>query len=295
MGWIEPDKVINAAWVTPLTSTSIAQQDLASGVSLPVTRTERPSELRNTLMRGRQQLDARFGTAPSYALRAGGKFMAVAGLRDPIYRLQKGWACQGSELRERRRAIIDVYLPGDIIGLDAPFRTRPIGDVLALSSVETKVIDADDGLGALLASECGALYVAWLLGHRQRRADRLLTAISCLDARGRLAMMVLDFYKRLRARKLIASEIYNLPLTQQQIGNYLGLTVVHVNRVLKSLRNDRIARLERNCVTILDLDRLTLLARGVSDTSSELDRSDSTPSGERVVDRVGAPTFAPAA
>jgi CRP/FNR family transcriptional regulator, anaerobic regulatory protein len=245
-------------------------------------------------VRGRQQLDARFGTAPSHLLRAGGKFMAVAGLRDPIYRLQKGWACQGSELRERRRAIIDVYLPGDIIGLDAPFRTRPVGGVLALTAIETKVIDASDelgDLGELMASHCSALYVAWLLGHRQRRADRLLTAISCFDARGRLAMMMLDFYKRLCARKLIASEIYNLPLTQQQIGSYLGLTVVHVNRVLKSLRNDRIARLEKNCITILDLEQLTLLARGLSDSISKLD---AVPSGKPVAHCVETRTSVPA-
>jgi hypothetical protein len=49
----------------------------------------------------------------------------------------------------------------------------------------------------LTADRSIALYVAWLLSERQRRADRLLAAISGLDGRGRLAMMVLDFYGRL--------------------------------------------------------------------------------------------------
>jgi CRP-like cAMP-binding protein len=57
--------------------------------------------------------------------------------------------------------------------------------------------------------------------------------------------MLLDFYKRLYARKLIAARTYTMPLTQQHIGQYLGLTVVHVNRVLRSLRSDRIALLEK--------------------------------------------------
>ena len=52
-----------------------------------------------------------------------------------------------------------------------------------------------------------------------------------------------------------------MPLTQQHIGQYLGLTVAHVNRVLRSLRSDRIALLEKNSVTILDLERLGKLAR----------------------------------
>ena len=72
-------------------------------------------------------------------------------------------------------------------------------------------------------------------------------------------MMVLDLYTRLRRRKLIAGPMYNLPLTQIQMGNYLGLTVVHINRIVRSLRDEQIVNLEKNCVTILDLERLTIL------------------------------------
>ena len=73
--------------------------------------------------------------------------------------------------------------------------------------------------------------------------------------------MLLDFYTRLRRRRLITGSTYNLPLTQVQMGSYLGLTVVHINRVLKSLRNDQIAQMEKHCVSILDLDRLRALAQ----------------------------------
>ena len=43
------------------------------------------------------------------------------------------------------------------------------------------------------------------------------------------------------------------------MGNYLGLTVVHINRIVRSLRDEQIVNLEKNCVTILDLERLTIL------------------------------------
>ncbi len=75
-------------------------------------------------------------------------------------------------------------------------------------------------------------------------------------------MMVLDFYKRLTSRRHITSMIYNLPLTQNQIGGYLGLTVVHVNRVLRSLRDDLIVNMEKHCVTILNFEQLKKLAQG---------------------------------
>jgi CRP-like cAMP-binding protein len=174
----------------------------------------RQSGVRRTLLRGKQQLEARFGTAPPLTLRAGEVFAAAGGLRDAIYRLRTGWACQYRELPNCRRAIIDVYLPGDLIGLDGLFTTRPL-NVLALTLVEVATIDGDKFLTELLACQSNALYVAWLLVRRQQRTDHLLTAISSLDARGRLAAMLLDFYKRLDARKLIAASNYTMPLTQQ--------------------------------------------------------------------------------
>jgi CRP-like cAMP-binding protein len=140
-------------------------------------------------------------------------------------------------------------------------RTRPLENVLMLSSATVEPILGEDAVLELMADRPSALYLVWLLSQRQRRSDRLIAAISCLDARGRIAMMVLDFHARLRRRKLIMGPIYNLPMTQVQIGHYLGLTVVHINRVLRSLRDERILNLEKHCVTILDLERLASLAQ----------------------------------
>ena len=251
----------------PLTS-GLVDTPLAS-VREMLTAPTRQSEVRDTLLRGRQEMEVRFGTVPLISLRAGEVFGAAGVLNNAIYRLRTGWACEYRELPNCRRAIIDVYLPGDFIGLGGLFRTRPLENVLALTWVEVATIDGDKVLTELLTSQINALYVSWLLVRRQQRTDHLLTAISSLDARGRVATILLEFYKRLYARKLIAARTYTMPLTQQHIGQYLGLTVVHVNRVLRSLRNDRIVLLEKNSVTILDLERLRKLARGREMSSND--------------------------
>jgi CRP/FNR family transcriptional regulator len=251
----------------PLTS-GLVDTPLAS-VREMLTAPTRQSEVRDTLLRGRQEMEVRFGTVPLITLRAGEVFGAAGVLNNAIYRLRTGWACEYRELPNCRRAIIDVYLPGDFIGLGGLFRTRPLENVLALTWVEVATIDGDKVLTELLTSQINALYVSWLLVRRQQRTDHLLTAISSLDARGRVAAILLEFYKRLYARKLIAARTYTMPLTQQHIGQYLGLTVVHVNRVLRSLRNDRIVLLEKNSVTILDLERLRKLARGREMSSND--------------------------
>jgi len=87
--------------------------------------------------------------------------------------------------------------------------------------------------------------------------------------------MALDFYTRLSRRRLITGSSYSLPLTQLQIGAYLGLTVVHVNRVMRFLRDEQVISLERHCMTILDLNRLKSLAQKGSPPGAEFDRRSS--------------------
>ena len=52
-------------------------------------------------------------------------------------------------------------------------------------------------------------------------------------------------------------------LSQEQIGDHLGLTLVHVNRTLRRLREERIALVDRQVVIIQDIDRMRQLARGL--------------------------------
>jgi CRP/FNR family transcriptional regulator, anaerobic regulatory protein len=219
--------------------------------------------LHEELVHGRRALLARFRSSPTRILSAG-ELLREAGSSHAIYHLITGWACQFREFPDADLAIVDVYLPATVVGLDAILRSRPSEEVVTLSSVAIEVIDAKDGLIELMACRSTALYIVWLLGQRQRRCDRLLAAMSSLDARGKVATMLLDFYMRLRRQKLITGSAYSLPLTQIQIGAYLGLTVAHVNRVLRSLRDDRIVNLEKHCVTILNLEQLTRLARNRS-------------------------------
>jgi CRP-like cAMP-binding protein len=219
------------------------------------------SKLSDELTLGRRTVNEIFHSSSPRALESGVPLAAASGPSEGIYRLRAGWACQFRDWSTDRRLIVDVYLPGDVIGLDTILRTQRSEQVVTLTSGTIEMIPAQDVLTKVFADRLAALYIARLLCQRQRRVERYLAAVSSLDARSRLAMMMLDFYTRLRRRRLLTGLVYNLPLTQLQIGNYLGLTVVHVNRVLRALRDEQIVNLEKHCVTILDLARLTSLVR----------------------------------
>jgi CRP/FNR family transcriptional regulator, anaerobic regulatory protein len=217
---------------------------------------------RADLAAGRQYLASKLLASPLYNVSSGEPLAPSSGSTAlTIFQIRAGWVCQFHTLASGRKAIIDILLPYDIIGLDTALGVRPLQATLALTSVTASVLQGQNTLHDLMGCRHTALYINWLLALRQQRTDQLLMSISSLDARGRVSTMLLDIYTRLRRRKLITGSTYNLPLTQLQIGSYLGLTVVHINRVLRSLREERVAHVEKHCVSILDLHRLRVLAQ----------------------------------
>jgi CRP-like cAMP-binding protein len=230
--------------------------------------------LRAEVMLGQRNLNTMFRASAPRTLKPGEIMSTATGWGNGIYALRAGWVCQFRDFTNGRRAILDVLLPGDVIGLDTLLQTRPLEIGFTLSSVIIKPIQGDNAMLELMADRSVLLYLAWLLGQRQRRSHHLYAAISSLDARGRIATMLLDFHTRLRRRRLITGPTYNLPLTQVQIGSYLGLTVVHINRVLRSLRDERIVNFEKHCVTIVNFERLTNLGQSGGTASSDMNGSD---------------------
>jgi CRP/FNR family transcriptional regulator, anaerobic regulatory protein len=219
------------------------------------------ASLTDALAVGRRKLTAAFSASPPRPI-GRGELLTAPGCRSAIFRLRAGWAYHYREFSNGRTAVLDIYLPGDLIGLDALFGTRQLKAVSTLTSATLEVIPAENGLSDLIADRSIALYICWLLGQRQRRTDRRLAANAHLEPEARLAMMLLDFCVRLRRQRLIIGLTYNLPLTQTQIGDYLSLSAIHVNGVLRSFRDDRVVSLEKSCVTILNIERLKTLARG---------------------------------
>lgn len=219
-------------------------------------------QLPDQLAVARDALADMFNHASPRLMRRGQLLANAAQAGDVLYRLKAGWAYRFRQLSDGNRPIVDVYLPGDMMCFDAALYDTPARNVVALTTVAVEAITFEAGLSGLLASmKPIGFYIAWLLSERQHRMDILRAAIAALDARGRLASMVLDFYRRLEPRGMITNSSFNLPLTQHHIGSYLGLTVVHANRIIRELRDEGLVNIEKHCVTLLDSKALARLAK----------------------------------
>lgn len=93
-----------------------------------------------------------------------------------------------------------------------------------------------------------AMFREWIVNIGQRPAP------------SRLAHILAELRQRLKIIGLTDGRTFELPLTQEQIGDALGITPIHANRVIKQLRADGIADIHRGQVTILDEGKFEELA-----------------------------------
>jgi CRP/FNR family transcriptional regulator, anaerobic regulatory protein len=195
-----------------------------------------------------------------------------------VYHLRTGLAYQSHGLPDGGRAIVDIFTPGNVVGLETILSLRASGTVTAAGPVKYLALDPKS-LHQLMEDRQVALCFTSLLIEARWRSEELVARIARLEAPERVAAMLVDLHDRLRRRRLIARSSYNLYLTQQQIGDHLGLTGAHVNRVLRWLAREHIALVKGYVVIIHDMPRLRRLARG--EEAIEMRR---TPAGDHIAE-----------
>ena len=233
--------------------------------SLPSELSERPryaAAVTEDLLIGGRRLRQAFLQTP---MRFAGRDMTLIRPSDPepsVILMRSGFAFRSCGLADGRRAILHVVTPGDFVGLDHIVLQRPIEEITAANRVGYHALRASE-VRALMTDPAVALQILALMAEARWRGDRLATSIGRLDAQGRISVLLLDLYDRLRRHGLISRMTYNLPLTQEQMADHLGLTLVHVNRTLRRLREERIVLVDRQVVIIMDLERLREFAQGL--------------------------------
>ncbi|MGD9617568.1 MAG: Crp/Fnr family transcriptional regulator [Alphaproteobacteria bacterium] len=181
-----------------------------------------------------------------------------------LYRIIAGWAYRYRIGGEGCRQILDFLMPGEIIGLQAATLGVLDHSVRSLTALHVSMIDARI-VGEAFRSEPNlAMRLSRHAAAEAARVDELLTVIGCSDAVGRIAYLMLSLYHRQAARAEIDPLACPFPLRRQHLADVLGLTGAHINRTLNRLREEGIATLDSQILSIRDLPRLTELTGNAS-------------------------------
>lgn len=164
---------------------------------------------------------------------------------DELLIVTEGWACRHLVTRAGSRQIPTLLVAGDVANLDLLLFDRVEYGVTTLSKASVAALPKS--LAVALAGEHPgiALAFSWLAMAENMALSVLALSLGRRSATQRLAHLLCELSVRLGAKDE-HSVSFPFPLTQEQIGDALGLTSVHVNRVMRWLRsNNLIASADR--------------------------------------------------
>ena len=218
-------------------------------------------EIEDALSRGEDKV-ARLMARNSRAVPAGTTLIKADAEHNHVYRLRKGWVARVRRLPDGRSQFILIFLPGDLFAVKSMYITHHTDGVEVLSDSVVEQVDARELRGMCERDPDVALRCSWQLVEEERRLHNWTVGLGRGNAEERIALLLTDFRGRLAASGTIPEDAqeYELPMTQEQLGDHLGLSTVHVNRVLKLLREGGVVTIRERTVRIGELTALVHLA-----------------------------------
>lgn len=168
-----------------------------------------------------------------------------------------GWAARVHQLRNGRRQILHVLIPGDAIGLSPHAHPVANADIIALTSLQT--VGASAAVGAWRDRQrAPGLAAAFDLVAVEEEAFLLgqIARLGRLNALERFTNWLMELDYRFTAVGLASGSSIPMPLTQYVMSDVLGLSPVHINRTLRQLRNEGWILLDHARVDILNREAL---------------------------------------
>jgi CRP-like cAMP-binding protein len=191
-----------------------------------------------------------------------GELLAMEGERSrAVICVLAGWLALGKSLSNGTRQIIDLGVPGDVLDPAASDGLSSALEIEALSDGSVALIP--DAAWHGMKRDRPALHLAAAkiaAASQARRAQRMLR-LGRGSAEMRLAYALLEICVRLSAVGATRDRRFHLPLTQQSLGDFAGLSSVHVCRTLRRMARRGLISVENHMdIRILDIDALAEIA-----------------------------------
>lgn len=182
-----------------------------------------------------------------------------------IYAIRSGCIKTVSTNGEGQEQVTGFYLPGEILGVDGIASGEHTNSAIALET--SAICEIPFSQLEKLSAEIPSLqhHVFQIFGKEITSDQQLITLLSKHNADERIATLLLSISSRNHRRNLSSTE-FRLPMSRGDIGNYLGLTVETVSRVLSRLQKNGLIVADKKEITLLDVKKLRELAQ--ADTAS---------------------------
>lgn len=171
--------------------------------------------------------------------------------------------------------ITGFVFPGEIIGMDGMADNMHLSRAIALEDSEVCVVCLDEFDN--LSPQYPLLQQQFrrLMSREINRAHQMVMTLGTLRSEQRVATFLLNTSERLAALGY-SSRDFILRMSREEIGNYLGLTLETVSRLLSRFARESLIRIKQRDVTILDMEALRLLSGKSQTDKTTADTVEST-------------------
>ena len=177
-----------------------------------------------------------------------------------FYANHDGWLFHYKILHKGGRQIVDFVLPGDIFALQSCLFKSSLYSIATVTPAVLSVIMFDKIDEVFERDPKLSKLIFWSAACESARLAEHLTDAARRSAYERVSHLLLELFIRLKAVGLTDGMAFHMPLTQELIGDALGLTTIHVNRTLRLLRENHLIDIDGKRVTILNFEALSLLS-----------------------------------
>lgn len=192
---------------------------------------------------------------------AAGRDLVHQGQPDqPAYVLADGWACSYRLLANGSRQIVDFHIPGDFLGMRSVLCRTAGQGVAALTKVQASPMAAHELMDVFAQMPRLGTALLWAASRDDAMVVEHLVGVGRRNAVERTAHMLLELGARLALVGTGTKAGYACPLSQYLLADALGLSAVHVNRVLRELREEGLMTFRQGRVSFTNFAGLVELA-----------------------------------
>jgi CRP-like cAMP-binding protein len=174
--------------------------------------------------------------------------------------VKDGMAARYKVLRNGKRQIVSVLVPGDIIGMPGSFLDHAPFSVIALTDMKLEVCSHEAFVAACYRRPKFALALSWLAVQEATLNAEHIVDIGRRTPVERLAHFLLELHARLAMVGRATDNAFDLPISQEVMSDALGLSVPHLNRMLAKLRKDGMIVAAERRIELLDVKAMQRLA-----------------------------------
>lgn len=187
-----------------------------------------------------------------YLYRSGDPFQSV-------YAVRSGAMKALHITNDGQEQVTGFYLPGEVLGMDGIAQNRYINSAIALETSAVCEIPFSQLENLSLQLPTLQRHFFQLMSREITSDQQLITLLSKNSADERISSLLLSISTRNHHRHLSATT-FQLPMSRADIGNYLGLTIETVSRVLGRLQKSSLIRVDKKEIEILDMTGLKKVA-----------------------------------